>query len=824
MANLKVDLTLNDSGFKSQMQQDGAAAKQFGNVVGAAGESVKDTARAFVQSLGSITNYKRKLTELSKEIVGLEMAWAKMSAEQRKSPIGAEIGRQLAEAKAKAAEFKDTIADTQSEIKQMASDSFRSDAFAQGIDIASTSLQSFVAITQLAGGNTEKLQKAISNLILIQTTANSVVKITNALQSQSSLMLGVRSLKEAAATAAIKLRTAAEQRGTAATISATAAQKALNLVASANPYLLLATAALTVGGALLAFTSNSKSASEQTADTTKEVSELEAKMNDIAKTYESNYASSLAKTLTKYTQLQLAWKALRSEHEKAEFIKANQKDFDALSLSIHSITDAERIFVNETTKVVEAFKLRAQAAAEAARLESLYQEKIEAESKARKGSYQPKGGDSVLSGDADRYGLKEGEDYTRKPGQIGMFYTDAGAAKAAAEAQERNIQTYTAEIESEIDASANRLAAVGKQLASSPYQASGGGSGRSGGSHNTKPDKPTAPSFAAGSLGELEHQLSELQSKYKNGLIRLTPAEYQQQLQTLTEAIANKKIELGLVVPEDKVGKQLEALGQKYQSTLVPSQPSSFALAVGQDDTTDPLANIEQQMNANDALLEQLSELAAAYAALGEAGASGFAEVSQTIANVSEQQAQLTDQAQQYSRQQNKVKKMSQAYDGLSSTVGSLGNAFSSLANSFESPELSIASVIAQAIASIISSYTMAANSPAVTSTGWGWIAFAIAGLAQVAGVIAQIHQLSGYQQGGIVGGGSYVGDKQLVRANSGEMLLNTSQQSRLFNILNGTYQVPNTDLSASEIQFRISGRDLVGVLANNNKIQSKVR
>lgn len=541
---------------------------------------------------------------------------------------------------------------------------------------------------------------------------------------------------------------------------------------------MLATAALTVGGALLAFTSNSKSAAEQTADTTKEVSELEAKLNDIAKTYESNYASSLAKTLTKYTQLQLAWKALRSEHEKSEFIKANQKDFDALSLSIHSITDAERIFVNETTKVVEAFKLRAQAAAEAARLESLYQQKIEAESKARKGSYQPKGGDSVLAGDADRYGLKEGADYTRKPGQIGLFYTDAGAAKAAAEAQKRNIQTYTADIESEIDASANRLAAVGKQLASSPYQASGVGSGRSGsgGSHNTT--KPTAPSFAAGSLGELEHQLSELQSKYKNGLITLTPADYKQQLQTLTEAISNKKIELGLVVPEDKVGKQLEALGQKYQSALVPSQPSqpsSFALAVGED-TTDPLAHIEQQMNANDALLEQLSELAAAYAALGEAGTSGFAEVSQTIANVNEQQAQLTDQAQQYSKQQKKVQKMSQAYDGLSSTVGSLGNAFSSLGNSFESPELNIAGVIAQAIASIISSYSQAANSPVVTSTGWGWIAFAIAGLAQVAGVIAQIHQLSGYQQGGIVGGGSYVGDKQLIRANSGEMLLNTSE------------------------------------------------
>jgi len=38
-----------------------------------------------------------------------------------------------------------------------------------------------VAVTQLAGGETENLQKAIAKLVLIQTTAAAGIKIINAL-------------------------------------------------------------------------------------------------------------------------------------------------------------------------------------------------------------------------------------------------------------------------------------------------------------------------------------------------------------------------------------------------------------------------------------------------------------------------------------------------------------------------------------------------------------------------------------------------------------------------------------------------------------------
>ena len=84
-------------------------------------------------------------------------------------------------------------------------------------------MSAMVAVTQLAGGETEKLQKAIAQLVLIQTASAASVKIINALQAQSALMLSVRKVQEAALAAAISVRTAAEGRGIIATKAATVA-------------------------------------------------------------------------------------------------------------------------------------------------------------------------------------------------------------------------------------------------------------------------------------------------------------------------------------------------------------------------------------------------------------------------------------------------------------------------------------------------------------------------------------------------------------------------------------------------------------------------
>ena len=94
------------------------------------------------------------------------------------------------------------------------------------------------------------------------------------------------------------------------------------------------------------------------------------------------------------------------------------------------------------------------------------------------------------------------------------------------------------------------------------------------------------------------------------------------------------------------------------------------------------------------------------------------------------------------------------------------------------------AGMIMSALGQIVLSYATAMTSAA--ETGWiSWLAFGLTGAAQLASIVATI---KGFATGGIVGGSSTTGDKIPIRVNSGEMILNKSQQARLFSIANGNY------------------------------------
>jgi hypothetical protein len=68
----------------------------------------------------------------------------------------------------------------------------------------------------------------------------------------------------------------------------------------------------------------------------------------------------------------------------------------------------------------------------------------------------------------------------------------------------------------------------------STHNSRGGGSGRS----EIQPVK--------GSLTDLEKKLQDLQKKYKDGLIKLTPEEYKTEVAKIENQIKEKKIKLGL--------------------------------------------------------------------------------------------------------------------------------------------------------------------------------------------------------------------------------------------------------------------------------------
>lgn len=117
-----------------------------------------------------------------------------------------------------------------------------------------------------------------------------------------------------------------------------------------------------------------------------------------------------------------------------------------------------------------------------------------------------------------------------------------------------------------------------------------------------------------------------------------------------------------------------------------------------------------------------------------------------------------------------------------------------------------------EARANAQSSIAGAANSGAKLPFPANLVAIA----AGVGAVLAALASMSKFAKGGIVGGSSSVGDKNIIRANSGEMILTKGQQSTLFNA------IKSGNLGGGgNVQFELRGDKLVGCIKNyQNKIK----
>ena len=95
---------------------------------------------------------------------------------------------------------------------------------------------------------------------------------------------------------------------------------------------------------------------------------------------------------------------------------------------------------------------------------------------------------------------------------------------------------------------------------------------------------------------------------------------------------------------------------------------------------------------------------------------------------------------------------------------------------------------------------------------------------AGIAAVVAAFSMIASFADGGIVSSGSKIGDKNMVRVNGGEMILNGSQQERLFNMLNGGSggNIVNST-PVGKVTFEIKGQKLRGVLKNSYRKSSKI-
>lgn len=161
-------------------------------------------------------------------------------------------------------------------------------------------------------------------------------------------------------------------------------------------------------------------------------------------------------------------------------------------------------------------------------------------------------------------------------------------------------------------------------------------------------------------------------------------------------------------------------------------------------------------------------------------------------------------------------------FSNLGSAIGGVGGELLRFGGQIAS---TISEVIPQIIKLITANKAQAISGGIASASATPFPANLIAIGSIVASITSLFASLPKFATGGIVGGASSIGDLNLARVNSGEMILNGTQQSRLFAMLNGAGATGNQQHSPrGEVQFRISGNELVGVLSNHSRHKERTR
>ena len=362
-----------DSLSKSERQNEqvgGALMKQINEVTTEIKQAEKETQRYFrnvgnyPEAMGSV---KGAMRTMQQEIMNLTLQYREMDDEMKRSDAGVELKNRIDQLTQQASKYKDVMSDVSQSIQRGASDTAALNALTEGAKVLTASFGLAKNAAVALGISNEGLQKSMLKIQQAMQAVQALTVIQNALQKQSNLMKGIEILQTKAAATAKALETKT-------TIGATAAQKAFNLVANANPYVLLATAILTVVGAVVAFTAATDDATEATEKETGtiKINSGAIDANAIAKERiakaEKDWSDSVSQNasnqISQYTKLQLKWLEVNKDQKKREqFQREYGDEVNRVAGRVLKLSEYENFFVRDTNKVVAAILARAEAEA-----------------------------------------------------------------------------------------------------------------------------------------------------------------------------------------------------------------------------------------------------------------------------------------------------------------------------------------------------------------------------------------------------------------------------------------------------------------------------
>lgn len=283
--------------------------------------------------------------------------------------------------------------------------------------------------------------------ITAEATATQTAEV--AARSADAIAATEETVAVSAETAAQTANTVAAAAGTTANWTLAASFKAVGLAIKSIPVFGWIAAGIAV---LVAALADAKSKSDAFIES---IEEERRKTEE----WRKGIAGAAAGNVASYKSMEREYNKLRSEHEKIEWIKNNQTEFTNLGISVNTVADAENIFVKNTDKMVEAFKLRAEAAAWQTKVNEEYAKlisrRLELES-----SGPVKKGDKVPGSSHTTQGGFETVDASGN-----WVYTEAGAARAEAERQQKiTNDAILQEIQGRIDGYVNKQAELTQRV------------------------------------------------------------------------------------------------------------------------------------------------------------------------------------------------------------------------------------------------------------------------------------------------------------------------------------------------------------------------
>lgn len=794
--DLRTKLSLDGSDFGKTLEDAGKQVGDFQKKTEDASKSVDDMGKATsrsasellkemksMENLGRSTgSYRQQLAQMTSQIQDLTINYRNMSEEMKNSEFGREVAAKIEELTIKAGEYKDAIMDAQASVKALASDTAGWDSMKQGIDVVSSSLQAFTSLGLLGEQTTEKLIAVLAKLKAMEVATNAVIKIGNALQKQSALMMGIAKLQSMALARAKTLEAAA-------TGKATIAQKIFNAVAMANPYVLLATAVIAVVGALLAFSNKSKEATTSTVNLTREVTAAEKAM----KTYWSTFGNEMGKSLVKFNELKLKWNDLQTDLEKTKFIDDNKKAFEDLGLAINSVSDAERIINDTTGQVVKSFELRAKAAAYAAVAAEALKEAYQTP---EYGTY--KAGDFVPDDMPNKwlYG-------TQVPGHDDTYvFNDEGARLANLEAWNKRGHL--------IDESNSALKAqveLEQQLADLMKEINGE---QTTTNNNTNTNTNNKNIYEAGSVADYEARIASLNKRLKEEA--LTYAE----IRDIQGQIAILQAQRDLAANGGMIPTLAPRTITLEPQIKMPEKLDPLPLPVELE-----LKGFEDLVNETGNVISGLSSINSAVNSIGssiENLGKGWDDSKSAIENITSTIGNMLTVLQSIVSITQTIQSISEAINALE-LIGMDIQLAKNIAKEQEAG-IEAAQTGVKATNATIDTVGAAANvaksASAIPVVGW---VLALGAVAAIIAMIAGAGSSLNFANGGIVPGTSFSGDRIQANLNSGEMVLNTQQQRNLFNLLDGK----STYSNGGKVEFVIKGQELKGVLNNYDKKMSRI-